>query len=459
MNDSDKKESNEAYNFVKIIFISGVAALGGLLFGYDLGVISGAIVLLKEKFELGAVGEGWAAASAVIGCIMGAALAGRIGEVYGRQKSLILAAILFLVSAIGSAIANSLWVFALARLVGGIGLGIASTISPPYIAEVAPTKYRGRLISLYQFAIVIGIVVVHFVNLIVSYQGDQQWNIDTGWRWMFGSEAIPALLFLLLLFFLPESPRWLLKKGKEEKALSLLASYMGKIRASKIIEEAKKTLVVSDAKLSDFFKPGLRNVTLLAVAVVVFQQFSGINMIMNFATVIFQSTGSGLHLALGQSMTIGITNLLFTVVAIWLVDKVGRKKMLWVGSLGLSVTLVISGIIFYLELFDGPWALITILLYVAFFSATVGPVVWVYIAEVFPNRSRALGMAIATVFFWSCNYINIQLYPIVEDAIGIHSCFWAYGLINIGYMVFVLIKVEETSGKSLEAIELQSSQK
>lgn len=447
----------EPYKFHKIIFISAVAALGGLLFGYDLGVISGAIVLLTRKFELSSAGTGWAAASAVIGCIIGAVVAGRIGETHGRQKALILSAVLFFVSAVGSAIPESLWVFALFRLIGGVGLGIASTIAPPYIAEVAPAPYRGRLVSLYQLAIVVGILSVHFINLVISYQGDEQWNIDHGWRWMFGSEALPALLFLVLLFLLPESPRWLVKRGKDSVALELLASYMGRTRATAVVAEVRATLVDADGRLSDFLHPRLRKIAVLAVLVVTFQQFSGINMIMNFAAVIFQGTGSGLHHALGQTMTIGIVNLLFTFVGIWLVDKVGRKVLLWGGALGLAITLGASGVIFYHRLFDGPWALISILLYVAFFASTVGPIVWVYIAEVFPNRARAIGMAIATVFLWSSNYINIQLYPIFESLIGIHNCFWGYSAINLIFMLFVFFKVEETNGRTLEQIELHAN--
>lgn len=449
-------ELSERINFRKIIFISGVAALGGLLFGYDLGVISGAIVLLTQKFSLTSAAEGWAAASAVIGCILGAIIAGKVGERYGRQKALILSALFFLVSAIGSAIPERLWVFAVYRLIGGIGLGIASTIAPPYIAEVSPAAYRGRLVSLYQLAIVVGTVVVHFMNLIISYQGDQQWNVDYGWRWMFGSEAIPAFIFLVLLFFLPESPRWLLKRGKERKAFELLKSYMGPKRAADVISDIKETLVENRGRFSDFLKPKLRKVVFVAVLIAVFQQFSGINMIMNFATVIFQETGSGLHLALGQTMTIGIVNFLFTILAIWLIDKAGRKRMLWVGSLGLAITLATSGYIFYNEIFDGPWALISILFYVAFFASTVGPVVWVYISEIFPNQSRAMGMAIVTFFLWTSNYLNIQLYPVLEDAIGIHNCFWGYAVINLGYMLFVLTRVNETKGKTLEQIELHS---
>jgi MFS transporter, SP family, arabinose:H+ symporter len=442
------------YNFTRLIFISSVAALGGFLFGYDLGVISGAIVLLTEKFQLSSAGEGWAAASAVIGCIVGAVIAGNMGEKYGRKKSLILCAVLFLISAIGSALPEKLWVFAIYRLIGGIGLGIASTIAPPYIAESAPAQYRGRLVSLYQLAIVMGIVIVHFTNLMISYQGDQQWNVDYGWRWMFGSEAIPATIFLVLLIFLPESPRWLVSKGKEIKALELLQSYFGRARALEVINEIKETLVEKKGKLADFWQPGLRKVMIIAVLVAVFQQFSGINMIMNFATVIFQKTGSGLHMALGQTMTIGVVNFIFTLIAIWLVDKVGRKVMLWVGSMGLAVTLTTSGYIFYHEMFDGPWALISILMYVAFFASTVGPVVWVYVAEIFPNQSRAQGMAIVTLFLWSSNYINIQVYPILEKTIGTHNCFWAYAVINIFYMLFVLKYVNETKGKTLEQIEM-----
>ena len=445
--------SRDSIKYRRIIFISMIAALGGLRFGYDLGVISGTIVLLKEKFSLSSIGEGWAAASAVTGCIVGALMAGLLSNRFGRRIILIFAALFFLVSAIGSALSGTLIEFAIFRLIGGVGLGLASTISPPYIAEVSPAEFRGRLVSLYQLAIVVGTVVIHFINLIISYQGDQQWNIDYGWRWMFGSEVIPALLFFVLLFFLPESPRWLYQRGQVDKAKQLLINNLGISRAEIAIKEIKETLSTQKGKLSDFSKTKLRKVLIIGVLVAVFQQFGGINMIMNFATVIFQKTGSGLHLALGQTMTIGIVNLLFTFLAIYLVDKVGRKSMLWIGALGQAVCLSVSGYIFKNELFSGPWVLLPILLYVAFFAATVGPVVWVLVSEIFPNRLRGIGMSVVTFFLWTSNYLNIQLYPVMESKIGIGHSFWVYAVLNIIFMVFVLKFIPETKGRTLEQIE------
>jgi sugar porter (SP) family MFS transporter len=445
--------AKDTIQFRRVIFISSIAALGGLLFGYDLGVISGAIVLLKEKFTLGSFGEGWAAASAVTGCILGALMAGTASNRFGRRLILMFAALFFLISAIGSALPQSLMIFAIFRLIGGIGLGLASTIAPPYIAEVAPAEYRGRLVSLYQLAIVIGTVVVHFINLMISYQGDHQWNVDYGWRWMFGSEALPALLFLIFLFFLPESPRWLYQYGQIEKARMLLINNLGISRAEMALKEIQESLDSKSGHLSDFFKGKLRKILVIGVLIAVFQQFSGINMIMNFATVIFQKAGSGLHMALGQTLTIGIVNLLFTVLAIFLVDKVGRKRLLWIGAIGQAICLTTSGYIFKNQLFSGAWVLLPILLYVAFFAATIGPVVWVVISEIFPNRLRGIGMAVVTFFLWSSNYLNIQLYPIMESKIGIGYSFWVYAILNIMCMAFVLIFVPETKGRTLEQIE------
>jgi SP family arabinose:H+ symporter-like MFS transporter len=270
---------------------------------------------------------------------------------------------------------------------------------------------------------------------------------------MFGSEVVPALLFLVLLFFLPESPRWLYQKGHVKQARQLLINNLGISRAEAAVKEIKESLSAQDGRLRDFFIGNLRIVLIIGILVAVFQQFSGINMIMNFATVIFQKSGSGLHLALGQTMTIGIVNLIFTFLAIYLVDKVGRKLMLWIGALGQAICLSVSGYIFEMELFTGTWVLLPILLYVAFFASTVGPVVWVFVAEIFPNRLRGIGMAAVTFFLWTSNYLNIQLYPVMESKIGMGYSFWVYAGLNIIYMIFILLYIPETKGRTLEQIE------
>ena len=436
---------------VKIVFISSIAALGGMLFGYDTAVISGAIGLIKSKFGLGSVLEGWAAGSAVIGCIFGAIVAGALSDKYGRKKILIASALL--ISAIGSALSDNLVQFAIFRLIGGLGIGFASTVAPPYIAESAPAEVRGRMVSLYQLATVIGIVVIHFVNVWISTLGDNQWNVEYGWRWMLGSEVIPATLFFVLLFFLPESPRWLLKQDKKDEAVKILKQFHGEELALKEKREIEASLKFEQGKFSDLWNKGFKKALFIGIFLAIFQQFSGINAIMNYAPEIFKDAGASLHGALEQMVIVGIVNLLFTIVAIWLIDKMGRKIMLWTGALGLSICLTVIGFTFHFQKFEGAWLLIPILVYVAFFASTIGPVVWVIISEIFPTKLRGVATSIVVFVLWISNYINIQLYPVAETALGIDVTFWIYAACMILLVVFTLRFVPETKNKSLEEIE------
>jgi len=440
-------------SIAKVVFISSIAALGGMLFGYDTAVISGAIGLIKGKFGLDALMEGWAAGSAVTGCIFGAIAAGVLSDKHGRKKVLILSAVMFFISALGSALASNIVQFAIFRFVGGLGIGFASTVAPPYIAESSPSNIRGRMVSLYQLAIVIGIVVIHYVNVWVSTLGDYTWNIEYGWRWMLGSETIPATLFLFFLFFLPESPRWLLKQGKTKLALKILTDLHGAEQAKKEKTQIEETLDFEKKSMKDLWNSGFRKALVVGVLLAVFQQFSGINAIMNYAPEIFKDAGVSLQGALEQMLIVGIVNFIFTILAIWIVDKAGRKPMLWIGSLGLSICLTVIGFTFHLQKFEGTWLLLPILFYVAFFASTLGPVVWVIISEIFPNRMRGVATSIVIFFLWVSNYLNIQLYPVAENVLGIDVTFWTYGAIMFLLMVFVLIFLPETKNKSLEEIE------
>ena len=314
-----------AVNMGIVYLLTAIAALGGLLFGYDTAVISGAIGFLQVKFELTAAMKGWAASSAIIGCIFGALFAGYMSDRFGRKKILILTAFLFGVSAIGSALPNNLTQFALARFVGGLGVGAASMLSPLYITELAPAKVRGMLVSLYQLAIVIGILLIFFVNLLVQNMGDEAWNVNWGWRYMLGSETLPALLFFTAMFFVPESPRWLAKEKREEEALGVLSRINGEARAQEILREIRETLAEESGSLGELFSGRFRKAMSIGILLAFFTQLQGINAIMYYAPEIFKEVGTGANAAFLQTVIVGVINVLFTFVAIWLVDRVGRK--------------------------------------------------------------------------------------------------------------------------------------
>ncbi|CAN5606137.1 arabinose-proton symporter AraE [soil metagenome] len=440
-------------NYRYLYLISLTAALGGLLFGYDTAVIAGAIGLLRIKFELSAAMTGWAASSAIIGCIFGAMFAGKLSDVYGRKKILIITAILFAISAIGSAIPHNLTQFVIARFIGGLGVGAASMLSPLYISEIAPAKIRGTLVTTYQLAIVLGILIIYYVNLQVSNLGDEAWNIETGWRYMLGSEVIPAIIFLTFLFFVPESPRWLSKMGKKDQSLKILQNINGNKIAKEIQNEIEITLKEEKGSIAELFAPGLRMALIVGVVLAAFSQITGINAIMYYAPEIFRSVGFGTESALTQTVIIGSVNVLFTFVALWLIDKVGRKSLLLYGVSGMALCLLGLGLIFFLNLGSGPWVLIFILGYIASFAASLGPIPWVIMSEIFPTKTRGVAMSIAVLILWVSVYLVTQFFPILLESIGGAFTFWIFMINAIILVLFVWKVVPETKGKTLEEIE------
>lgn len=440
-------------NYRYLYLISLTAALGGLLFGYDTAVIAGAIGFLKIKFDLSAAMTGWAASSAIIGCVVGAMFAGKLSDVYGRKKILIITAILFAVSAIGSAIPQDLTQFVIARFIGGLGVGAASMLSPLYISEIAPAKIRGALVTTYQLAIVLGIQIIYFVNLQVSNLGDEAWNAETGWRYMLGSEAIPAVIFLGFLLFVPESPRWLSKMGKKDQSLKILQDINGNEKAKEIQNEIEITLKEEKGSIGELFAPGMRMALIVGIFLAAFSQITGINAIMYYAPEIFKSVGFGTESALTQTVIIGSVNVLFTFVALWLIDKVGRKSLLLYGVTGMSVCLFGLGLIFYLNLGSGPWVLIFILGYIASFAASLGPIPWVIISEIFPTKTRGVAVSIAVLILWVSVYLVTQFFPILLESIGGAFTFWIFMVNAVILVLFVWKLVPETKGKTLEEIE------
>ena len=441
-----------------IYFAAFVAALGGLLFGYDTAVISGAIGFLREHFNLDATQMGWVASSALIGCIVGVAFAGILSDKIGRKKVLILAAMMFAVSALGSAFPRTITVLVIFRIIGGFGVGAASMLSPLFIAEISPPKMRGRLVSWNQFAIVSGMLVVYFVNYFIAAAGDPLWNVNTGWRWMFASETLPALLFLTLLFLVPESPRWLVKQGRAEKALDILTRIGGEEHAQKEVREIQEAIAQESGSISQLFQPGMRMLLFIGVSLAVLQQVTGINVFLYYAPEIFKKLGSGTDTALMQTIIIGAVNMGFTIIAIKTVDRIGRKPLMLFGATGMGISLFALGLSAYFQQ-TAIWLLLFMLGYIACFALSVGPVTWVILSEIFPTRIRGRAMATATVMLWAANYIVSQTFPMLDENRWLvekfsHGfSFWLYGFFCVVLVLVVKLWVPETKGKSLEDIE------
>jgi SP family arabinose:H+ symporter-like MFS transporter len=434
------------------MLLTVVAALGGLLFGYDTAVISGAVGFLQTHFQLGAGLKGWAASSALIGCIVGAMFGGPLSDRYGRKKILVLCAVLFALSGIASALPRTLTQFVWARFAGGFAIGAVSVLSPLYIAEIAPERIRGRLVSLYQLAIVVGILVVFFVNMLIQRLGDETWNAAYGWRWMMGSLTLPAGLFGLLLLLIPESPRWLMKMGRRPEAEKILVRVGGRAAADREIRQIEGSLNQEEGKFSELFTGGYRGALVIGVALAVICQFSGINAIMYYAPEIFKSIGAGRDAAFAQTVSIGVLNVLFTFVAVWLADKAGRKALLIGGSIVQVIALTAVGILFAKGI-GGYWLLFFIVLFTGAFASAMGPVPWIIISEIFPTKIRGQAMSVATLVIWASCYLVSQTFPMLVDAIGNAKTFWIYALCSLAGLVFIVARVPETKGKTLEEIE------
>jgi len=435
-----------------LLKITIIGALGGLLFGYDTAVISGAIGFLETKFSLDVNQKGFAVSSAIFGCVLGVAIAGYIADKIGRKKTLLITAFLFAVSAIGSAIADSYTFFVVARIIGGVGVGAASMLSPLYISEIAPADKRGTLVSLYQLAIVLGINIVFFFNYKVAQFSTEAWNIETGWRYMVGSEVIPALLFFIALFFVPESPRWLSKEGRNDEALSVLSRINSEEKAIKVHQEIKSALGQEKGTLKELFEPGLRMAMIIGVFLALFSQITGINAIMYYAPEILKKAGFGVDSALMQTVIIGFVNTIFTFVAIKYIDKLGRRTLLLWGVSGMVLCLFSIGLLYQLNLTSGPWLLVLILGFVGCFATSLGPIPWVLISEIFPTKTRGTAMSLAIMVLWVGVVLISQFTPVLLDT-GETMTFWIFMANAIILLIFTYKLIPETKGKTLEEIE------
>lgn len=443
-----------------------VAACGGLLFGYDWVVIGGAKPFYEAYFSITDPAQsGWAMSSALVGCIFGALISGWCADKFGRKMPLILSAILFSASAWGTALASNFDMFVVYRIVGGVGIGLASALSPLYIAEVSPAEKRGRFVAVNQLTIVIGVLAAQLINLMIAEPvatgASQQaivdsWNGQMGWRWMFGAELVPALAFLVLMFFVPESPRWLVKAGKPERARAMLQRIGSVEYASQTLREIEHTLQKDNHKVawSTLAQPQIKPIVIIGMVLAVFQQWCGINVIFNYAQEIFASAGFDINGTLKSIVATGIINLIFTLAALPLVDKIGRRKLMLFGASGLTVIYVLIAAAYGLGIMGWP-VLVLVLAAIAIYALTLAPVTWVLLSEIFPNRVRGLAMSLGTLALWTACFLLTYTFPLLNAGLGAAGSFLLYGVICALGFIFVLRNVPETKGVTLEALEEQ----
>jgi len=453
--------SNKAF----LLLITCVTALGGLLFGYDTGVINGAQFYLSQYFELSDGMKGWVVGSALLGCLVGAILAGPVSIKIGRKHSLIISAILFSISAWGSGLPGmfpesvSLLVFF--RIIGGLGIGMASMNAPMYIAEISPSDIRGKMVTYYQLAIVIGFFVVFLVTYFIGNNLTEAENLAFGWKRMFWSELVPAFLFLGLLFFVPKSPRWLALKGKDEDALEILTKIHGAERANQEIVEIKDSLKKSDDGVKvNYFSKLILGIIVIGTVLSILQQFTGINAVLYYGADIFEKAlGFGKEDVLAQQILLAFVNLVFTFVAMFTVDKFGRKPLIYIGSIGMILGFLLLGISLQQQSV-GILSLIGVLIFIGSFALSMGPVVWVLLSEMFPNKVRSVAMSVAVAAQWAANYVVSQSFPVVMGSEVNNGSTWNGSLPYFIFIVFIILIVivtykfiPETKGKTLEEIE------
>lgn len=456
---------NSDQNTKYLFLISITAGLGGFLFGFDTAVASGTIGFLREKFSLNDVMEGWIMSSALLGSVIGAAISGYLSDKYGRRLILMFSALLFLVSAVASTIPESPGFLVMARLIGGVGVGIAAMVAPLYISELAPANLRGRLVSLYQFAITLGILCSYLSNTFLLSNASSS-EVTSGflnyvfveevWRAMFGSEILPATLFFLLLFFVPKSPRWLTKEDQPEEALAILTRIHGETMARDEMEEIADTISHESGSFKQLFGKQLRVALVIGLALPLISQLTGITTVMYYAPTIFELAGFQSDSAFGTAALIGFVNMIFTVVAIWKIDHFGRKPILMAGFFGLSIALFLIGFQFSgsqgVEQ-AGVTIVASFLFYIMVFAATIGPGVWVLLAEIYPTKVRGRAMAIGTFCLFVGSTLVTQTFPMLRGWLGVGPTFWVYAAVMIPGLYFVWKVVPETKNKTLEEIE------
>ncbi len=447
-----------------VTFLAVIAALGGFLFGYDTAIISGTIGFVKTQFELNTVLEGWYVSSALVGTILGVSVAGILSDKFGRKNILIMSGMFFALSAIGCAVSGSFISLVIYRILGGIGVGIASMLSPLYISEIAPAKKRGRLVALYQLAITFGILVAYFANAyLLSLSTSEGLTATSGmthkifvaevWRAMLGSETIPATLFLLLLFSIPKSPRWLTMKGKREQAKSILLRFVTKEEADIEIQNVEDVLSKESGGIKAVFSGPFKLAMIIGISLALLSQVSGINAIIYYGPKILEEGGLQLGEALGGQVVIGIVNVLFTFVALWKIDDLGRKPLLTYGIIGIMISLLVVGLLFYFEVNNTYLLMTFILTFIACFAFSFGPVVWVLLSEIYPLKVRGAAMSMATMAVWVGTTFVGQMTPWFLENLKPYGTFWFFAACMIPAVYLAVKVLPETKGKTLEEIE------
>jgi sugar porter (SP) family MFS transporter len=455
------------FNLRYIWFISSVAALGGLLFGWDWVVIGGAKPFFERYFELKDPAlVGWTNSCALIGCLIGALLAGALSDKLGRKRLLILSALLFAVTSIGNGLATVFTVFVAWRIAGGVAIGLASSLSPTYISEVSPAPIRGKMVSVNQLTIVVGVLLAQFINwsLVRNLPAGatdefirNSWFGQQGWRWMFGLTAAPAALFFVSMFLVPESPRWLAKNGRGDRARTVFTRIGGAAYADAAITEINSTLAAEEiqhVRFSDLLEPRMRKVLVLGIGLAVFQQWCGINVIFNYAEEIFSAAGYDISSVLKNIASTGSVNLLFTFVALGVVDRAGRRPLMLFGAGGLALIYVAIGGC-YAGGVQGLPLLLLVLAAIACYAMSLAPVTWVVISEIFPNRIRGAAVSVAVAALWIACFILTYSFPVLNARLGAAAMFWLYAAICVIGGLFIFAKLPETKGQTLEQIEKQ----
>lgn len=436
-------------NKMYVYLVSLVAAVGGFLFGYDLAIISGAMIFLKKEFALNPTQLGFATASALIGCMLGSVVAAWLGDRLGRKKTLVIAAALFGAGAIGTALPNDMLWFYIFRVLGGLGVGLASVVSPMYIAEIAPARMRGCLVTINQLAIVTGLLCSVIVAYVLSFSG--------AWRWMFASNCAPVVLLLIGLAFVPESPRWMVQKGRKPEALDVLTAIDGPEHAEVEMSAISESLAFEEGTYRDLVQPGMRVALFIACALAILQQISGVSILLWYAPIIFQKAGfRSASDAILQNLIVQVWNLVCTIAALYLVDRVGRRFLLLLGTAGMTVGLVLMGLFFHLNL-SGLHVLVTMFVAVGAYVMSLGPLAWLIMSEIFPTRLRGKAMGVATLCLWISCFVVAQYFPVMvawfEKSYGSGAgVFWVYAGVCVLAFLFVLRMVPETKGRSLEEI-------
>ena len=447
-----------------LTIITLIAALGGFLFGFDMAVISGAVPFVQQQFDLSAVQEGWFVSSALVGCVIGVAFSGELSDRFGRKPALNLSGSLFFLSAVGTAFAPDFTLLVIARIMGGIAVGVASNVVPLYISEIAPPRIRGRLVTFYQLAITIGILLAFLSNAWVLNLSESRPDIllvgflekifiDESWRGMFGAETIPASIFLICLAIVPESPRWLVQQNRSEKARHILKKLIDENEIDSSIDEIRETLNDVAGSYRELLKPGLRTAVLIGILLPLFSQFSGINAIIYYGPRILTEVGIDMNNALKSQVLLGIANMVFTFIAIWKVDSLGRRPLYLIGTAGATISLIITGIFFYTGETGSIFLLISVVLFLASFAFSIGPLKFVIASEIFPNRIRGRALALSIMVMWISDTIVGQLTPILLSKGGAAATFWFFALFCAIAFWFIYKKVPETKGKTLEEIQ------